>query len=135
MTEIYLGIKDGQLAPCPKSPNCVSTSTEDYDKSMEPLPLLRSLTKTKKTIRSLIHQMERCEIIEETDNYLYVIFKSKVMKFKDDVEFYLNEETGLLHFRSSSRIGYSDFGVNRKRMEKFSESYNQIYESEDFHEL
>ena len=62
--------------------------------------------------------MERTTIIEETDNYLYAEFKSKLMGFVDDVEFYRDTEANVVHVRSASRLGQSDAGVNRKRVEE-----------------
>ena len=67
--------------------------------------------------KSAIESMERTKIIEETDNYLYAEFKSKIMGYVDDVEFYLDPNENVLHVRSASRLGKSDLGVNRKRIE------------------
>ena len=62
--------------------------------------------------------MERTTIIEETDNYLYAEFKSKLMGFVDDVEFYRDPAANVVHVRSASRLGKSDAGVNRQRVEE-----------------
>ncbi|GGF16544.1 hypothetical protein GCM10010954_13940 [Halobacillus andaensis] len=130
MSQSYLGVKDGCLAPCPKSPNCVSTQTDQKDKRMEPLPFIINTKKTKDVVKSITQEMKRVEMQDEAENYLHLTFTSKVLRFKDDVEFYLDEESKFLHFRSASRMGYSDLGVNRKRMEEFSKRYAQKYESE-----
>ncbi|MFC7320116.1 DUF1499 domain-containing protein [Halobacillus campisalis] len=130
MNKNYLGVKEGELAPCPKSPNCVSTNTDQRDKLMEPLPFVQSKDTTKTAIKSIIAKMGRSAIKDETDDYIHVVFTSKLLKFKDDVEFYLDDSSGLIHFRSASRTGYSDLGVNRKRMEDFSEHYHNWIEEE-----
>jgi len=68
-------------------------------------------------LKKIILGMERTSIIEETDNYLYAEFKSAGMGFVDDVEFSIDAEKKVIHVRSASRVGYSDLGVNRKRIE------------------
>ena len=111
-----LGVKDGQLAPCPGTPNCVSTQSQDPKAKIAPLAKV-SIAELKKVIES----MERTTIIEETDNYLYAEFKSQLMGYVDDVEFYLDPNENVIHVRSASRLGKSDLGVNRKRVETIRE--------------
>lgn len=108
-----LGIKDGKLTPCPGTPNCVNSQSDKPQSKIEPLPPV-SIAELKKVIES----MERTKIIEETNNYLYAEFKSKLMGYVDDVEFYLDEGANVIHVRSASRLGKSDLGVNRQRVEE-----------------
>ncbi|MYL30677.1 MULTISPECIES: DUF1499 domain-containing protein [Halobacillus] len=126
MSKPYLGVKDGQLAACPSSPNCVSTQTDQQDKKMDPLPFSEDLETSKQVIKEVLHQMERTTVETETENYIHSIVKSKWMKFKDDVEFYFDEDQQVIHFRSASRTGYSDMGVNRKRMNGIAEHYESM---------
>jgi uncharacterized protein (DUF1499 family) len=107
-----LGVKDGKLAACPGTPNCVNSQSDNPQSKIEPLPAV-PISELKKIIDS----MERTTIIEETNNYLYAEFKSKLMGFVDDVEFYLDEGANVIHVRSASRLGQSDLGVNRQRVE------------------
>ena len=107
-----LGVKDGKLAPCPGTPNCVNSQGESKSET-EPLPPV-SIPELKKVIES----MERTKVIDQTSNYLYAEFKSQLMGFVDDVEFYLDPDANVLHVRSASRLGQSDLGVNRKRVEE-----------------
>jgi uncharacterized protein (DUF1499 family) len=107
-----LGVKDGKLAACPSSPNCVNSQSQDPKSKIAPLPLV-AIADLKKVIES----MERTTIIEQTDNYLYAEFKSKLMGYVDDVEFYRDSQANVTHVRSASRLGQSDLGVNRKRIE------------------
>ena len=111
-----LGVKEGKLAPCPGTPNCVSSQSQDPKAKIAPLPKV-SIAELKKVIES----MERTAIIEETDNYLYAEFKSQLMGYVDDVEFYLDPNENVVHVRSASRLGKSDLGVNRKRVETIRE--------------
>ncbi|AFY78529.1 hypothetical protein Ple7327_3310 [Pleurocapsa sp. PCC 7327] len=108
-----LGVKDGKLAPCPGSPNCVNSQSQDPKSKIDPLPPVAIAD-----LRKVIESMERTTIIEQTDNYLYAEFKSKLMGFVDDVEFYLDSNENVIHVRSASRLGQSDLGVNRKRVEE-----------------
>ncbi|OKH21004.1 hypothetical protein NIES593_17205 [Hydrococcus rivularis NIES-593] len=108
-----LGVKDGKLAPCPGSPNCVNTQSQDPKSKIAPLPPVAIAD-----LRKVIESMERTTIIEQTDNYLYAEFKSKLMGFVDDVEFYFDPNENVIHVRSASRLGQSDLGVNRKRVEE-----------------
>ncbi|MCC0178473.1 DUF1499 domain-containing protein [Waterburya agarophytonicola K14] len=108
-----LGVKDGKLAACPGSPNCVNSQSDGGKEKIEPLPGV-SIAE----IKGVVEGMERTTIIEETDSYLYAEFKSNLMGFVDDVEFYLDSTANVVHVRSASRLGKSDAGVNRKRVEE-----------------
>lgn len=109
-----LGVKEGKLAPCPSSPNCVSSQAtpEDATHFIAALPLADIAR-----IRAIVEGMERTRVIEAGANYLYAEFESKLMGFVDDVEFYRDATTGVVHVRSASRLGQSDLGVNRQRVE------------------
>jgi uncharacterized protein (DUF1499 family) len=112
-----LGIIAGRLQPCPDSPNCVSSQSADEEHKIDPLALESSPSEALARLKEIILEMKRTSIIEETDNYLYAEFKSAALGFVDDVEFYVDTENKVIHVRSASRIGYSDLGVNRKRIE------------------
>lgn len=107
-----LGVKEGKLAPCPGTPNCVGSQTEDSRFKIAPLPGVKIAQ-----VKQVIQRMEGTTIIKKTDNYLYAEFKSKFMGYVDDVEFYLDPNANVIHVRSASRLGKSDLGVNRKRIE------------------
>jgi uncharacterized protein (DUF1499 family) len=107
-----LGVKSGNLADCPSSPNCVNSQSTNPQSQIDPLPLV-SISDLKKVIET----MERTTIIEATDSYLYAEFKSKLMGYVDDVEFYLDPAANVIQVRSASRLGQSDLGANRQRIE------------------
>lgn len=108
-----LGVKDGKLASCPGTPNCVSSQSTKSQEKIAPLPMTSMAQ-----LRKVVEGMELTKIIKETDNYLYAEFKSKLMGFVDDVEFYLDSKAKVIHVRSASRLGKSDLGANRKRVEE-----------------
>ena len=108
-----LGVNDGKLKPCPGTPNCVSSQSDNSKEKVAPLPAV-PISEVKK----IVENMERTTVITETDNYLYAEFKSKLMGYVDDVEFYLDPNENVIHVRSASRLGKSDLGVNRARVEE-----------------
>jgi len=116
-----LGVQDEKLAPCPSSPNCVSSQTDSEQHSIEPLPF-ESGFQAKEAIVNAVSSMPRTVIIEETNDYVYAESTSLIFRFVDDVEVWIDRENNLIHFRSASRTGYSDMGVNRSRIEKLKSS-------------
>ncbi|MBD2297415.1 DUF1499 domain-containing protein [Nostoc sp. FACHB-190] len=112
-----LGVNNGRLAACPNSPNCVSSQSTDAIHQIAPLTFNTSPEEAIANLKSIIQSLPRTTIITETPDYLYAEFKSALMGFVDDVEFYLDREANIFHVRSASRLGQSDLGVNRKRIE------------------
>src|SRR5262245_36372974 len=107
------------LSACPSSPNCVSTqvSPEDAHHSIVPYRYRKSQAEAKEALKATIAGLPRTKLIEEDKIYLHYEFTSLLLRFVDDVEFLFDDETKTIHFRSASRIGYGDLGVNRRRME------------------
>ena len=108
-----LGVKDGRLAPCKRTPNCVSSQADPADREhyIAPIAFKASMADLRKAVES----MPGSTIIKQESNYLYAEFRTPLMRFVDDFELYLDGTT--LHARSASRLGRRDFGVNRKRLE------------------
>lgn len=119
-----LGVKDGKLAACPKSPNCVSSQSPDTTHRIEPLKADDNPKLTLSRLKSLVENTENAEVITAEPNYLYAEYTSNLMGFVDDVEFYADESDGVVHARSASRLGESDLGVNRKRVESIRQQLN-----------
>ncbi|RMG94187.1 MAG: DUF1499 domain-containing protein [Chloroflexi bacterium] len=114
-----LGVENGRFAPCPASPNCVSTqaSPDDTEHYISAIPYNTDLATAHDTIIQIIQQTPRTTIITNSPDYIYAEFRTPLWRFIDDVEFYFDDENKLIHFRSASRLGYGDMGTNRKRME------------------
>ena len=106
----------GQFAPCPDSPNCVSTQASDEKHAIDPISFSGTKGKAKNRLLEIIHSLPRTRVVTDTQDYLHVEFTSRVLRFVDDTEFYFGVTGGTIHFRSASRLGYSDLGANRKRM-------------------
>jgi uncharacterized protein (DUF1499 family) len=112
-----VGHIDGKLYPCPNSPNCISTQALDDNHRMAPISLYGSLKESKNRLLKIVKTLKRIKIISEEDNYVHIEVRTAVFKFIDDVEFFFDENAKVIHFRSRARLGYTDMGVNRKRME------------------
>lgn len=107
----HLGIPKSRLNPCPSTPNCVSSESEDEAHRIAPL------NSSIHDIERIIQNMDRANIIIKNDRYLYAEFTSAVMGFVDDAEFLYDPVLQVVQVRSASRLGKSDLGVNRKRIE------------------
>lgn len=120
-----LGTNAGRLAACPESPNCVSTQTDRESHRMQPISYEGSRADVIDKIKSVVlSDFPRAQLITESGEYLHFEFTSLVFRFVDDVEFLVDDKEARIHFRSASRAGHSDLGVNRKRMKLISEKLN-----------
>jgi len=118
LADSSLGVTDNHLAACPSSPNCVVSQNGDEKHSIEAIPYHVDREKAKETLLKVLTVVPRTEVIEKTDNYIHALSKSRIFKFVDDVEFYFPNDENVIHIRSASRVGESDLGVNRTRMEQ-----------------
>lgn len=117
------GTPTGGLPPCPASPNCVSTDATEPAQQMAPLPYRVDRATSRKVILSIVRAMPRTTIVTEADHYVHAEFRSRLFGFVDDVEFLFDDDAAIIHFRSASRTGHSDMGVNRQRMTAIGEDY------------
>jgi uncharacterized protein (DUF1499 family) len=106
------------LGPCPSSPNCVSTQATDEGHAIVPFRYKKARAEAKEALKAAIATLPRAKLVEEDESYLHYEFTSFLFRFVDDVEFLFDDQTHTIHFRSASRTGYGDLGVNRKRMEE-----------------
>ena len=118
-----LGATHGKLASCPESPNCVSSHEGSDLHACEPLPLLGSAADSLARLRNIVSGLPRTKIVTLESDYMHTEFRSLLFGFVDDVEFLVDEEQGVIHSRSASRLGYSDLGVNRARMTRIRQFY------------
>ena len=123
-----LGVKKGKLTECPDSPNCVSSQASTEDKVHYVAPIELNGTKSGQAIaklKELVGSLPRTEIVESSSNYLYAEFTTALMGYVDDVEFLVDGRAKVVHVRSASRLGRSDLGVNRKRVETVRRLFSQ----------
>ena len=114
---------DGELSPCPKSPNCVSSLSEDKSHYVAPLTYEATLEEAREKLISVMNSMKRSKIVTAEIDYIHATFKSALFGFVDDVEFSFNDQKKIINLRSASRMGYSDLGVNRKRVEEIRKRF------------
>jgi uncharacterized protein (DUF1499 family) len=105
------------LPACPQSPNCVSSQSSDADHFIDPIPFHGSLREAKARIMQVLTSLPRTRIVEEEPTYLRAESTSLIFRFTDDLDFTFDETQKVIHVRSASRVGNSDFGANRKRVE------------------
>jgi uncharacterized protein (DUF1499 family) len=120
-----LGVKNGRFAPLAEMPNGVSTQSSKPDQQMDPIPFTGSNSKEMQRIVAAVTSMPGSKIVEQDSHYLRAEFTSRIFRFVDDVEFFIDDKEKVIQFRSASRIGYSDMGVNRRRMNLLCEKINQ----------
>ena len=109
------GLIDGRLQPCPTSPNCVCCCHDGKEHYIAPLPFRSENTLDQ--IQEFISSHYIAQVVQRTPNYLHIVVTTPTLRFKDDLEFAVNRENNSILVRSASRVGYSDGGVNRDRIE------------------
>lgn len=127
-----LGVQaDGKLQTCPNKPNCVSTLATDKEHGIEPFPFTGDPKHAWAKLKSVVESMPRTIVVKDDGRYMHVEFRSFLFRFPDDVEFLLDGEEKRIDFRSASRAGYSDLGVNRARMEEIRKRWSSARHGED----
>jgi len=121
--QVELGLVNGRFHEISDKPNCVSTQTSYTDKKIPTLPFKGTLKQTHDGIIDALLAYPGIEIITNEADYIYAIATTEKMKFHDDIEIFFDEVTREVHYRSASRAGYSDGGLNRKRYEDIAQNY------------
>jgi uncharacterized protein (DUF1499 family) len=116
-----------KLPPCLDTPNCVSSQASDKPHYILPFKISGDPKLAWAELKSMIMAHDRMIITHETEDTLHAEANSLVLHFVDDIDAILDADAGLIHIRSASRIGHSDFGVNRKRMEKFRAQLRKLH--------
>jgi uncharacterized protein (DUF1499 family) len=119
-----LGVKDNRLSPCPSSPNCVSSQSDDGGPKIDPIRFTSTLAEAMARLKEVVQGKERTTVVRETPEYFHVEFRT-VLGFVDDVEFFADESQKVIHLRSASRVGYWDLGVNRRRIESIRAEFGR----------
>ena len=114
-----LGVREGRLARCKRTPNCVSSQADPGDREhyIEPIAFAGEPAAAMAALRGALEAVPGARIVEAQADYLYAECRSRVMGFVDDVEFTLDAAAGVFQLRSAARLGRRDFGVNRARIE------------------
>jgi uncharacterized protein (DUF1499 family) len=113
-----LAAPGASLRPCPGTPNCVSTEATDTLHSMPPVAFAESPALAQRRARAALDAEPRTRVVLERPGYLRAEARSRLLRFVDDVEIVIDSAAGVFRFRSASRLGRSDLGVNRARMQR-----------------
>ena len=119
-----LGVKEGRLAPCPDTPNCVRSQEQTGSHAIAPLVFAGDSAMAFNRLRDLLRTRADTTLVEEAPGYLRVEFRTN-LGFVDDGEFLLDEAALRIHLRSAARLGYWDLGKNRRRLEEIRSAFNQ----------
>lgn len=121
-----LGLVEGRLRNCPDSPNCVCSQETRPDYAIAPFPFTRDVAVAKTRLLEAVATLPRTKVITNDDEYLHITCTSLLMRYVDDLEFQIDPTAGVIHVRSASRVGYSDLGVNRQRVEAVRRAWNAL---------
>jgi uncharacterized protein (DUF1499 family) len=112
-----LGLTDGRLSACPSSPNCVCSDETGTSSAIESLQLAIQAADAWTSVEQAVRDLPRTRIVSNSADYIHAECASSLLGFVDDLELHLRPDDGVIAVRSASRLGYSDFGVNRRRVE------------------
>ena len=112
-----------ELKPCPDKPNCVSSLSTDAQHATPPLVYSDTQQQARARLMAVMQSMPRTKLLLEQGDYLHFSATSLVFRFVDDVEFVFDDTNKRIHVRSASRVGHSDLGVNRKRVNTIREAF------------
>jgi uncharacterized protein (DUF1499 family) len=111
------GLVEGRLAPCPPTPNCVCSEHPDARAALAPLAFPGDPAESFRALVAFLETEPRVELVTVRPDYAHAVFTTRLLRFRDDVELRLDADARVIHVRSASRVGSSDFGANRKRIE------------------
>lgn len=118
-----MNVATASLPPCPDSPNCVSSQATNAAQQVDPIEFVLPPQQALARLKQILAAMPRTRIVKEEGGYLHAEVRSFLFRFVDDIEFLVDTEQSLIHVRSASRTGHSDFGVNRRRVEHVRKAY------------
>ncbi|MEM7309142.1 MAG: DUF1499 domain-containing protein [Planctomycetota bacterium] len=113
---VEVGLVGGQLRPCPSPARCVN-SNADEGATVPPFPYLGDPDESFQALVALVADDPNAELITVERDYAHAVYRTPVLRFADDLELKLEREQDAIHVRSSSRVGYSDLGMNHRRVE------------------
>jgi len=122
----YLGGLQTDLNPCPSKPNCVSSLAQDDQHKVEPIGYEGPRERAMNRIKKIVETDNRGKIIYAGPTYVYAEYTSRIFGFVDDVEFLAIIDNPGVQVRSASRLGYSDMGVNRKRIDALRAEFKKL---------
>jgi uncharacterized protein (DUF1499 family) len=123
-TGISPGPKSDRISGCPDTPNCISSESRDEAHKIASLPVDSADDGVFDCLKAIVSGMNRVTVLTADRENIRVEFRS-LLGFVDDVEFRLDRENSAIQMRSASRVGYWDFGVNRRRLEEIRRNFDR----------
>ncbi|AOM83971.1 DUF1499 domain-containing protein [Salisediminibacterium beveridgei] len=121
----HVGNETGDFAEVPSSPNAVSSQTDVEGKYVEPIPFSGDVEVARETLKTVLQNMGAIHLENVSDRYIHAVYTTNLMRYKNDIEFFFDEEARNIHYRSESRVGYSDMGENRKQYEMIRQKFEE----------
>ncbi|MBU0961974.1 MAG: DUF1499 domain-containing protein [Proteobacteria bacterium] len=118
------GVDSEHLSPCPARPNCVSSEAPPGPDHIAPLRFSGAASAAWQALQNILVDMGG-QVEKVDDHFLHVTFRSRIFRFVDDLTCRLDRTNNLIQIRSAARVGYSDFGVNRKRVERLRLTFDE----------
>ncbi len=127
LTSLAEGLEKKILPPCSNTPNCVSSQATDKLHYILPYKISGDPKRAWAEFRKVVSAHDRMQISHESEDTLHAEATSLILQFVDDIDAVLDAKAGLIHIRSASRVGHSDFGVNRKRIENLRAQLRKLH--------
>lgn len=121
--DVAIELENGRLRPCPSSPNCVCSEDSSEQAAIEPFAVRGTPSEAILTLVDYLRELSNVEIVKSGPEHVHAVFYTRIFRFADDVEFRPDDEAGVIHVRSASRVGHSDLGANRARIERLREEW------------
>lgn len=117
----YLGTEGGRFRARPNHPNSVNSQSSGGADSIEPLPYADETAEARRRLIEVLDADPDATIVTVADDYIHAEYRAFV--FVDDVEFHFPADRSVVDVRSSSRVGRSDLGANRRRVGKIAQRF------------
>ena len=131
VADVMLSDKEWErFKECPPTPNCVSSETLSKAKFIERFKTGNRSAESWVLLTKLLEKTSNCRVVSQNSSYIHAEFRTRLLRFVDDVEFRLESETNEIAVRSASRVGYSDLGANRRRLERLRGELERLREGE-----
>jgi len=111
------------LAPCPPTPNCVSTEARDPSQRVEPIPFTGSPADAVRHLVAAVEAMPGGRVVRREEDRIHAEFTSRLFRFVDDMDLVVDRDAGVVRFRSASRVGRWDLGANRRRINRLRTTF------------
>lgn len=114
--ERKVGTVDGRLRPCSSASNC-ACSEDSGESAVEPFAIPDGVSPRTAFEALEFVLMNEADVRTRSEGYVHAVYTTPLLRFRDDFEARLDGGRDVIHVRSSSRVGRSDLGANRRRVE------------------